>query len=274
MSVFIKMDPDAFAELFDEDAQDALVEKAAGWSGEMESGKAVNLLPGEEVQSPTPGRPNPAFDPFWTAVVRQIGMALGMPFEVLVMHFQSSYSAARAALLMAWKEWRGRRDFLAKALCQPVYELWLADEVAEGRINAPGFLADPVVRAAWCGAEWTGDGPGTIDPEKEVNAAAKRVELNISTKDAESLQYDGVPWIVKHRQRVREQQAERKDGLVADPEADKVAAQQPDQQQQNQDGAETRAQVAKLQQDVQKLDARLETLGRSLLAAIAKPQGT
>jgi len=243
MSIFIKMDPQAFEDLFEEDAQAALISKASGWSGEMESGKAVNLLPGEEIQAPAPGRPNPAFDPFWTAMVRQIGMSLGLPFEVLVMHFQSSYSAARAALLMAWKEFRGRRDFLAKTLCQPVYELWLADEVMEGRIAAAGFLADPVIRAAWCGAEWTGDALGSLDPVKEAEAAEKRVALGISTKDAESIQHDGVPWIVKHRQRVREEEAERAAGLAADPAAEQeaVAQRKKDEEQQQQDQQQEQA---------------------------------
>jgi lambda family phage portal protein len=130
-ATFIKMDPDAFDALYDKDAQGGIVDKASGWSGEMQSGKAIHLLPGEDISSPTPGRPNPAFDPFWQAMVRQIGMALEMPYEVLVMHFQSSYSAARAALLMAWKAFRSRRDLMAKMMCQPVFELWLADEVAD-----------------------------------------------------------------------------------------------------------------------------------------------
>lgn len=213
-AIFVKMDPDAFQDLFDEDAKDIIVDKASNWSGEMEGSQAINLLPGEEVQTATPGRPNPAFDPFWTAMVRQIGMALEMPFEVLVMHFQSSYSAARAAMLMAWKAFRRNRDRLATYLCQPVLELWLADEVASGRIHAPGFFASALVRAAWCGATWTGDGPGSLDPSKEVAAAKERVELGISTKDAESIAYDGIPWEVKHAQRVKEIRAERRDGIT------------------------------------------------------------
>jgi lambda family phage portal protein len=217
MATFIKMDPDAFDNLYDEDAQGAIVDAASKWSGEMDSGKAINLLPGESIESPAPGRPNPAFDPFWTAMVRQIGMALEMPFEVLVMHFQSSYSAARAALLMAWKAFRAKRDFLAKGLCQPVIELWLADEVAEGRIHCPGFFADDIVRAAWCAAIWTGDGPGSIDPAKEVAAAQARVNLGISTKQAESILHDGVDWEQKHEQRVKEINAEKRDGIYVPP---------------------------------------------------------
>jgi capsid protein len=149
--------------------------------------------------------------------VRQIGMALELPFEVLTMHFQSSYSAARAALLMAWKMFRSRRDFLATYLCQPVFELWLEDEVAQGRVSCPGFFADPVVKAAWCAAIWTGDGPGSIDPAKEVEAAEKRVNLGISTKQAESILLDGVEWEVKHEQRVKEINAEKRDGIYIAP---------------------------------------------------------
>lgn len=216
-SVFVKMDPEAFEDLFTDDCKEALIKSAGKWSGELESGKAVNLLPGEEIQTNTPGRPNPQFDPFVLAILRQIGVALELPFEVLVMHFQSSYSAARAALLMAWKFFRAERDLLVNDLCQPAYELWLADEVAEGRIAAPGYFADDIVRAAWSAAVWTGDGPGSIDPAKEVDAAQKRVDLGISTKQAESIAHDGVDWETKHRQRVKEQNAEKRDGIYVPP---------------------------------------------------------
>lgn len=160
-------------------------------------------------------------------MVRQIGMALEMPFEVLVMHFQSSYSAARAALLMAWKAFRAKRDLLAKSVCQPVFELWLADEVAEGRISCPGFFANDIIRAAWCAAIWTGDGPGSIDPTKEVTAAKMRVELGISTKQAESILHDGVDWEQKHEQRVKEINAEKRDGIYVPPAGSPVMHGQP-----------------------------------------------
>lgn len=226
-SVFIKMDPDAFDDMFEDDAKKAIVDKASSWTGEMESGQAVNLLPGESIETSTPGRPNPAFDPFWAAIVRQIGMALEMPYEVLTMHFQSSYSAARAALLMAWKGFRSRRDMLATYLCQPVFELWLADEVAEGRISAPGFFADEIVRAAWCAALWTGDGMGSLDPQKEVIAARDRIALGVSTKEAESIAYDGIAWRTKHVQRVKETNAEKADGIYQAPPGSAPAPGQP-----------------------------------------------
>jgi lambda family phage portal protein len=218
-SVFIKMDPEAFGEMFDDEAKTTLVNNAQKWSGEMEGGQAVNLLPGEEPVEVNPGRPNAQFDPFVTSCIRQIGMAIGIPYEVLVMHYQSSYSAARGALLMAWRFFRGWRDWLATMMCQPIYELWLADEVANRRIAAPGFFNDPVRRHAWCGAQWVGDGPGSIDPGKDADAAMKRCAMGISTLEAESILHDGIDWQVKHPQTVREAEARRKAGLMVPGEA-------------------------------------------------------
>lgn len=227
-SVFLRMDPEAFGDLFDSDSQAAYINRASTWSGNLEGGKAVNLLPGEEPVTSNPGRPNAQFDPFVTSCMRQIGMAVGIPYEVLVMHYQSSYSAARGALLMAWRFFMSWRDWLATELCQPVYELWLADEVAEGRIEAPGFFADPVVRAAWCSATWVGDGPGSIDPTKDVAAAEARVTLGTSTRQAESLLHDGVDWETKHRQLVREADARREAGFLVHGEAPPTPVAPPD----------------------------------------------
>lgn len=217
-SVFAKMDAQAFQDIFDGDGEsDQLIKDRSQWSGKLESGKVINLLPGEELGSVSSTRPNPEFDPFWMAIMRQIGMVLEIPVEVLTMHFQSSYSAARGALLLVWRMYKTRRDKLAKKFCQPLYELWLADEVADGRIAAPGFFADALVRAAWSRCLWMGDGPGSIDPQKEAAGAKARVDMETSTLDAESILHDGIPWKVKHRQRTREIAAQKADGTYMPP---------------------------------------------------------
>lgn len=215
MAVFLKMDPEAFQDLFEEGAQQKIIDRAQGWDGTVKSGAAINLLPGEEASVPTPGRPNPNFDPFFNAVLQQIGMALDIPHEVLTKRFQSSYSAARAALLAFWRTVRIRRNWLVTRWCQPVYEEFLADAVALGIIDAPGFFSDPLVRQAWCGATWAGDGPGALDPLKEAQAAEKRMQLGITTLAEETVAYDGGDWEVKHDQRAREVSERVEDGLEA-----------------------------------------------------------
>lgn len=185
-----------------------------GWDAKLGNGLVVELGKGDAVSTANPGRPNSAFEPFVTAIIRQIGLQLQIPYEVLVKHYSSSYSAARAAMLDAWRFWKVRRQWLVFEFCQPVYEAWLDEAVAVGRIAAPGYFADPAVRAAWARAVWTGDGPGAIDPLKEVQAARERVRLTTSTLEQESLLHDGVGWQQKAAQRGREKQALEQLGLV------------------------------------------------------------
>ena len=153
---------------------------------------AINLLnPGEDIAMANPARPNAQFDGFVHSMCRQIGAALEIPVELLLKGFSSSYSASRGALLEAWKMFRVRRHWMAKEFCQPIYEEWLTEAVAIGRIKAPGFFVDPVIKAAWCGAEWHGPTPGQLDPVKEVEAAALKVQYGFSTRQAQTAELTG-----------------------------------------------------------------------------------
>lgn len=169
----------------------------------------LGLAPGEDVATVTPGRPNTAFDPFVMAVLRQIGVALELPFEILIKHFTASYSAARAAIVEAWKYFMLERALIRDQFCQPIYELVIEEAVLRGRVPAPGFLTgDPLIRKAYLGARWIGPGRGQIDEKKEVEAAALRVQYNFSTKADETAAINGGDYEANLRQRRREIAAE------------------------------------------------------------------
>lgn len=155
------------------------------------NGAIVGLARGEKISTANPGRPNSAFDPFVKAILQQIGAALEIPYEILIQHFSSSYSASRAALVQAWRFFLNRRSWLAQNFCQVVYENWLYEAIAMGRISAPGYFRDPRVRKAYSGTLWIGDAPGQIDPLKEVDAAEKRLDLGITTLDEETVALTG-----------------------------------------------------------------------------------
>lgn len=193
---------------------DDLVDSTDANSVELGNGSVVSLAPGEDVSVANPGRPNTAFDGFVLAVLRQVGSALQIPHELLVKHFTSSYSASRAALLEAWKMFRKRRAWVAVSFCQPIYEEWLAEAVAKGRVVAPGFFDDVAVRAAWSGAEWYGPSPGQIDPRAEVEAAVVRVEQGFSTRARETAELTGSDWTTLNRIRGREERLRREAGVV------------------------------------------------------------
>ncbi|WFR55366.1 phage portal protein [Anaerocolumna sp. AGMB13025] len=152
----------------------------------------INVLgENESIEIADSRRPSQNFDAFVTSMAKFIGAALDIPEEVLSLRFNSSYSAARAGLLEAWKAFRMKRTWLVKDFCQPVYEIWLTEAVASGRIKAPGFFLDPAIKKAWCGCEWNGPSPGMIDPVKEINAAEKRIELCVSTGEREAMELTG-----------------------------------------------------------------------------------
>ncbi len=177
-------------------------------------GAMLNLMSNESVEIANPGRPNVAFDPFVQAILRQIGVALELPFEILIKHFTASYSAAQAALVEAWKFFRARRAWLAATLCQPVYEAVIYEAVARGHINAPGFMGDPFIRAAYLGSEWVGPPRGQINQLVEVNAARERVDMGVTTLADETAEMTGGDWERKHVQSVKEMAARVEGGLV------------------------------------------------------------
>lgn len=174
------------------------------------NGMIVELDDNRDISTANPGRPNANFDPFVKAILEQIGVALELPFEVLIHHFTASYSASRAALQEAWRFFRGRRAWLVSNFCQPIYEAWLAEAVALGRVNAPGFFQDYRIRKAYCSAIWVGEAPSQLDPEKEANAAILKINNALSTVDEETVLLtggdyeDNLPRIAKERRQLAE----------------------------------------------------------------------
>ena len=97
-----------------------------------------------------------------------------------------------------------RRTAFVESFCQPIYEQWLSEAIATGRIDAPGFFDDPAVRQAWCGCMWMGASMGHVDPLKEANAATVRIANNMTTQEQEASEYNGNDWLSNVRQRRKE----------------------------------------------------------------------
>lgn len=186
------------------DADDNPFNEAAGYGStpvskgddEYELGPAtVNIMnPGENIEFANPTRPTSNFDTFVKAMVRQIGSALEIPNELLLKEFSSSYSASRGALLEAWKAFRMRRDWLVSDFCKPVYAKWLDEAVAIGRIEAPGYFNNPLIRKAWQGAIWEGPAPGMLDPTKEIEAEVMAINNGFSTRKLSTAKLNGGDW--------------------------------------------------------------------------------
>ena len=183
---------------------------------ELGNGTVNVLAPGEKVsvaeKTPIPT----SFADFTSSLISHVGAALEIPYEILVKHFGQSYSASRAALLEYWKSVEMQRSEFITQFCNPIYEEWLTMAILLGRIEAPGFFDDPIIREAWLGAEWYGPSQGQLDPEKEATAAENsclRMHLVLVLKKPQSSQ----AWIMKMKilpQRIREHQSMDEGGLL------------------------------------------------------------
>lgn len=144
------------------------------WVGTAGAGEGVEPFKGVT--------PSEAFSGYVDNVVEYLSASSGMSIEFLKMKFGENYSASRATLVLVWRiviMWRAEMeaDYL-----NVVATIWLSEEIAAGRIQAPGW-EDPRLRAAWTNIRWVGSSMPVIDPKKESEANKNNVTLGATTLD-------------------------------------------------------------------------------------------
>lgn len=173
-------------------------------------GAVVDLYGGEDIQTANPNRPAGVFSAFVEALQKQICAALGMPLDVVLRAFNSSYSASRAAILDADRTYRIYRRQLEHDVLNPIYRLWLHLAVSFGLVEADGFSERPYL---WDGASWFSDAIPSIDPTKEADAAEKRIKAGLTTYAREAEELTGMDYQTLIRQLAFEE-AQRRQYLL------------------------------------------------------------
>lgn len=219
-TVFIKSNaPDALSNLGPGQGQLQQPQSAAPEPDEDEpdlelgDGLVVQLGLNEDAVIADPNRPNPNLGPFVDKLTTYIASATGLPFELVVKHFNASYSASKAALLMFLNFLMVERAEFVREFCRPIYEMVIDEAVATGMINLPGYMADPVVRSAYLQCAWHGAPIGDLDETKAANAAVIRMNNNLTTKTQESRKL-GNDWDQVSTRRAVEVQREKSTGIT------------------------------------------------------------
>ena len=100
-------------------------------------------------------------------------------------HSNANYSSVRMAISSIWPLVIRRRERIAAPFVQAVYEAWLEESVAEGRIQIrggyPAFLANKQ-RMVW--AEWRGPEQPTADAYKDALADKLNLEIGATNLQA------------------------------------------------------------------------------------------
>ena len=150
----------------------------------------ANLPAGQSIEMVKNTAPSAEFDRFVDSFTSYISSSKGMPIEVLLMKFGQNFSASRGALLLFWRVAQIWRDEMAADFLNPTVEMWLSEEIAAGRVSAPGW-SDPRLKAAWLNSMWIGPPAPDIDPGKTSKARLNNIEAGVTTIGLESRNYNG-----------------------------------------------------------------------------------
>ncbi|MBF0496952.1 MAG: phage portal protein, partial [Deltaproteobacteria bacterium] len=179
----------------------------------LEPGLVHYASTGESVSMVDPKRPGTQFEPFVEQSLRMIGVALDLPFELIMKNFsKTNYSSARAALLEARRTFLWWRSWFINRFCLPIWGLVFEEGVRRGYINAPLF-DELNYRAEYIRCSYVGPAFGWVDPVKEIEAAGMAVDLGLSTQ-AEQAAAAGSDWEEILVQRAREQARARELGVI------------------------------------------------------------
>jgi capsid protein len=137
--------------------------------------QVFNMTQGSKLEPVEKSKAELYFKDFYSVFFDLVCAAIGIPPNVAMSKYDTSFSSARAAI----KDWEHtllvERYNFSLSFNQPIYEMWLHLEILQNKVSAPGYMiADRqnnyMVLASFRNARWVGDNVPHIDPLKEVNA--------------------------------------------------------------------------------------------------------
>lgn len=179
---------------------------AADNAGAKRSFNVADFLPGvvlDELQvgeTPKSFQSNIAsekFGEFERAIVQAFAWASEIPPEILMLSFNSNYSASQAAINEYKLYLNPMRTWFGGSFCTPIYHEWLLSETLDQRIIAPGMLEawrDPKqydTRAAWVDCGWAGNIKPAVDLSKLVSGYATMIAEGFITRDRAARELTG-----------------------------------------------------------------------------------
>jgi capsid protein len=126
---------------------------------------------------------------FMDSQLKILAASRGIPVSVASMAFNKSHSALRGELGLFTDTKEIEKDDVVSDNWDLVYEAWMSEEIAAGRIRAPGW-ADPILKAAWLRASWSSTRVPDVDPEKTMRATILAIATGLTDLDTEAANYN------------------------------------------------------------------------------------
>jgi len=163
---------------------------------DLEPGSWRQLPEGQDFDMFDPTHPNTAYSDFIKGVLRGAAAGMNVSYNGLANDLEGvNFSSIRAGVLDERDQWRVLQSFVSEALCDRVFRVWLGHALTSGSVVLPPAV-DHVTDAKWVARGWP-----WVDPVRDIDAAARGIELGISTRtDAAAAQGRDFNDIVKRLQ--------------------------------------------------------------------------
>lgn len=185
--------------------------------------KIPHLFPGTKLNMNLAGSPGGVGQQFETSLLRYIAASLNISYEELSKDYSNTnYSSARAAMAATWKFMQSRKKYVADAMANAIFRLWLEEAINNDMLKTfPASKAGMLYTNgrlnlmfdALSAADWIGAARGQIDELKETQAAVLRIKYGLATHEDELARL-GKDWRKIFAQKEREQKEMERRGIV------------------------------------------------------------
>ena len=143
-------------------------------------------------------QPTTTYEMFKNEILNEVARCLNMPFNVAAGNSSKyNYASGRLDHQVYHKSLRIEQQIMADTVLDRVFSAWIAEAILiSDLVPAP-------LRSASFDHDWMWDGQEHVDPLKEANAQAKRLENGTTTLASEYAK-QGKDWETELRQRARE----------------------------------------------------------------------
>lgn len=236
----------------------------------LEPGTITYLNDGEEPIPFNPNRPGGAFDPFVTRLLRAVAAGQGMSYERIARHWGGmNYSSMRGQLKEEQRGFDRDRRLLNRQFNDPWWINVIRHGLATGELEAPPRFLDN--EAAWLAVQWIAPAYGWVDPTKEIDAATKAIEANLSTPYHEAMRAGLDPEEIlemraryyQHAANLEEEHGLAPGSLTGGKAVRQVVEPEPDGSSEGSDGGDL---------DPAKLKAQLDAIGIAMRSGLITPQ--
>lgn len=178
------------------------------------AGKVAHLFPGEKLNLLRSEHPNSTYEPFARFLLREIARCIGVTFEQLTGDYTgATYSSVRMATSEVWQIVQYRRKNICGRFLQPVFEMWMEEEIDAGRIEFPGGLEGFLDnRSAAAACYWRGPAKPQADDLKFAKAAETLMKVGVLPMEVICAEL-GLDWEDVQDQLKREHDRRQKLGL-------------------------------------------------------------